>query len=60
MPKHRLSTDNSAQMLSVLQDLFILQALQAGLNVEYIRKHLKVDIYRVSNLSKQIKKASKK
>jgi hypothetical protein len=51
--------DSSEQILSVLQDLFILQALDMGMNVEDIRKTLKVGKWKVSNISKLIKNREK-
>ncbi|GEM_PF-5877938 len=49
------STDKMEQMITVLQDLFILEGLKAGMNVEDIRKTLKINKWRVSNISKCMK-----
>jgi hypothetical protein len=51
-PQSVAATDKS---VNLLQDIFILQALQAGMSVDSIRKHLKVNIWRVASISKQIK-----
>ena len=42
-------------VLRATQDLFILQALQAGVKVDDVRKMLKIDKWRVSNISKYLK-----
>jgi hypothetical protein len=44
-------------LLRVTQDLFILQALTAGANVDDVRRILKIDKHRVSNISKYLKNA---
>jgi hypothetical protein len=44
-------------LLRATQDLFILQALLAGVNVDDVRKILKIDKHRVSNISKHLKNA---
>jgi len=44
-------------LLRVTQDLFILQALTAGAKVNDVRKALKIDKWRVSNISKYVKDA---
>ena len=49
------SADKTDQILNVLQDLFILESLKAGMNVDDIRKILKIDKWRVSNISKYMK-----
>ena len=50
------STERLDQLLEVLQDLFVLQALQMGLRGEDIRKILRIDQWRVTNISKHIKR----
>ena len=52
------AVDNTDQLLAVLQDMFILQALQAGMKGEDIRTTLRVDQWRVTNISKSLKKSS--
>lgn len=47
-------------LLTVLQDLFILEALRAGMNVEDIRKILRIDKRRVTNVSRYLKQAMKR
>jgi hypothetical protein len=42
-------------LLEAVQDLFILQALEAGAKGEQIRKLLHVNHWRVTNVSKLIK-----
>jgi len=42
-------------LLRATQDLFILQALQAGINSHDVRKILRIDIKRVSNINKYLK-----
>lgn len=49
------STDKTDQILNVLQDLFILESLKAGMKVNDVRKILKIDKWRVSNISKYMK-----
>lgn len=44
-------------LLRVTQDLFILQALTAGANVNDVRRIMKIDKHRVSNISKHLKNA---
>lgn len=44
-------------LLRVTQDLFILQALIAGVNVDDVRRIMKIDKHRVSNISKHLKNA---
>lgn len=44
-------------LVRATQDLFILQGLLAGVNVDDIRKILKIDKHRVSNISKHLKDA---
>lgn len=59
MSKKQNEIENShvtlESILTVLQDLFILQALRAGMNVGDIRKHLRIAKWRVSNISKLMK-----
>ncbi|MCI0695185.1 hypothetical protein L0337_24645 [candidate division KSB1 bacterium] len=50
------SAEKTDQLLDVLQDLFILESLKAGMNVDDIRKILKINKWRVSNISKYMKK----
>ena len=40
------------QLIETTQNLFILQALNAGANSEAVRKFLHVDKWRVTNVSK--------
>lgn len=42
-------------LLVVLQNLFILQGLGAGMKVEDLRKILRIDKWRVTNISKLLK-----
>jgi hypothetical protein len=42
-------------LIRVTQDLFILHALVAGAKVDDVRKALKIDKWRVSNVSKALK-----
>lgn len=48
------------EVLSAVQNLFILEALKAGMNVEDIRKILRIDKWRVSNISKHMKEEAKR
>jgi hypothetical protein len=48
------------QMLSVLQNIYILQCLQAGMNVDDIRKMMRIDKWRISNISKLLKSRAAK
>ncbi len=61
MAKKKAATDpvhaKLDTLIRVTQDLFILQALTAGVNVDDVRKALKIDKWRVSNISKLVKKA---
>ncbi len=41
-------------LIRVTQDLFILHALTAGARVDDVRKALKIDKWRVSNISKTL------
>ena len=45
------------QLIWVIQDLFILQALQAGINAGVVRKIARVNTDRVTNISKHLKHA---
>ncbi len=54
------STDKNEQILDTLQDLFILQALQAGMSVDSVRKLLHVGKWRVTNISKALGRETKK
>jgi hypothetical protein len=45
----------SDKSIALLQDIFILHALQAGMSIDSIRKHLKVNIWRVASISKHVK-----
>jgi len=47
-------------VLTVVQNLFILEALKAGMNVDDIRKILRIDKWRVSNISKYMKQEMKR
>jgi hypothetical protein len=47
-------------LLAATQNLFILEALRAGMNVEDVRKLLKVDKWRISKISKPLKQAARK
>jgi len=47
-------------LLRASQDLFILQALLAGVNVDDVRKMMKIDKHRVSNISKYLPKSAKR
>lgn len=51
------STDSnlmSKETFALLQDIFILLALQAGMNVESVRQHLRVDKKRINKISTKI------
>jgi hypothetical protein len=48
--------DKIDHILSALQDLFILEGLKAGMKVNDIRQILRIDKWRVSNISKCMKK----
>jgi hypothetical protein len=56
----KISKDKTAELLEHLleasQNLFILEALQAGAKGEAIRELLRVDQWRVTNVSKLLKK----
>jgi hypothetical protein len=45
----------SNSVLTVLQDLFILEGLKAGMKGKDIRKILQIDQWRVTNISKSLK-----
>lgn len=47
-------------LLRAMQDLFILQSLLAGMNVDDVRKMMKIDKHRVSNISKHLPKGAKR
>jgi len=47
------------RLLQITQDLFILQALQAGAKGEDVRKLLQVNQWRVTNVSKLLKSGRK-
>lgn len=49
-----------SELLVAVQNLFILEALQAGMNVENIRRILRIDKWRVSNISKHMKQETKR
>ena len=61
MAKENGSSDQITERLDALlratQDLFILQALQAGINAHDVRKILRVSLNRVSNISRHLKDA---
>lgn len=61
MAKKNQETDQTIEkldaLLRVTQDLFILQALTAGANVNDVRRIMKIDKHRVSNISKHLKNA---
>jgi hypothetical protein len=44
-----------AETVSVLQNLFLLEGLKAGMKGKDIRKILRIDQWRVSNISKTLK-----
>jgi DNA-binding protein YbaB len=46
-------------LLNATQDLFILQALQAGATNDAVRQFLHVDKWRVTKVSKVLKSAKK-
>lgn len=48
------------QILTVTRQLFILEALKAGMSTEAVRKLLKIDYWRVIEISKQLKQSHKK
>ena len=48
-------SDKLDTLIRVTQDLFILQALVAGAKVDDVRKALKINKWRVSNISKALK-----
>jgi hypothetical protein len=48
------------QLIFLSQQLFILQALQAGLNTDAVRSLLKIDYLRVIEISKFLQQAQKK
>ena len=47
------------RLLQITQDLFILQALQAGAKREDVRKLVQVNQWRVTNVSKLLKNRKK-
>lgn len=59
MAKMKQETDPTNEkldaLLRVTQDLFILQALTAGANVDDVRRIMKIDKHRVSTISKHLK-----
>ncbi len=48
-------TNSDEQILTILQDLFILEALKSGAQVGDIRDHLKITKSRVSDISMLLK-----
>lgn len=60
MPRERADSDllmgKISEMVSVVQDLFILQGARAGLTMAQVRAALGVDNKRVSRIWKHIKK----
>jgi hypothetical protein len=63
MPRKKADSDplmgKISDLVSVVQDLFILQAARAGLSKAQVRAVLGVDNRRVSRIWKHIKKAKK-
>jgi predicted XRE-type DNA-binding protein len=63
MPHKKTASDSMmgkiSDLLSVVQDLFILQAARAGLSKAQVRAALGVDNSRVSRIWKHVKKAKK-
>lgn len=49
-------TELLEQVLETIQNLFILQALEAGVTSEDVRKFMRIDKHRVSRVSKIRKK----
>ncbi|TAK87228.1 MAG: hypothetical protein EPO20_05340 [Betaproteobacteria bacterium] len=47
-------TDRLDTLIRITQDLFILQALVAGAKVDDVRKALKINKWRVVNISKSL------
>jgi len=47
--------DKKDQILTVIQDLFILEGLKAGMKGNDIRKILQIDQWRVTKISKSLK-----
>jgi hypothetical protein len=58
--KNDFQLEKIDSLLRATQDLFILQALLAGVNVDDVRKILKIDKHRVSNISKHLKNAKQR
>ncbi len=54
MPRNLKSADPESQKLTLLQDIFIVLALSAGMQVEVLRKHLRIDKRRVTAISKNL------
>lgn len=61
MPKKAKSDSGRLDdLLIAIQDLFILEGLRAGMNVEDVRKILRIDKLRVNKISGPFKKAQRR
>jgi hypothetical protein len=52
--------DRLDALLTATQNLFILEALRAGVSGDEIRKLLRINNWRISRISKPLKKAMKR
>jgi len=57
MSNHEGTAERLDRIMTLLEDLIILQALQAQVKGEAVRKILRVDMNRVTKVSKMLKSA---
>ncbi len=60
IPKQEVDSKSIDHILTIAQQSFILQALQAGMSTDSIRKILKIDYLRVIEISKHLKQAQRR
>ena len=52
-----VSAESVERLVFLMENIFILESLKAGINVEDIRKLLKIDKWKIINVSKILKAA---
>lgn len=61
MPKKvKSETERLDDLLTAIQNLFILEGLRAGMMVEDVRQILRIDMRRVNKISSPFKKAQRR
>lgn len=50
-----VSAESVERLVFLMENIFILESLKAGINVEDIRKLLKIDKWKIINVSKILK-----